>query len=242
MRSLTRRLGLFVAVVLLAGCASTKTTQQTQMADVGLARPNMIWVYDFISSPANVPSDSSLNGEYDPNSPPPSAQDAADAQKYGAMIAERLVEDIQKMGMPATNGIMGSQPQIGDGIIRGYITSTEGGGAGGTLKRMVIGFGSGQAEISTVVEGYVMTASGPMWLGSGSVNAEGNKAPGLVVPAIVTAATANPVGLIVVGGLKIAGAVSGRSGLEGRAKSTADEIAKQLKVRFQQRGWIPADS
>jgi hypothetical protein len=49
------------------------------------------------------------------------------------------------------------------------------------------------------------------------------------------------VGLIVVGGLKIAGAATGRSGLEGRAKATADEIAAQLKVRFQDRGWVPED-
>jgi hypothetical protein len=46
------------------------------------------------------------------------------------------------------------------------------------------------------------------------------------------------VGLIVVGGLKIYGAASGKLGLEGRAKSTAEEIAVQLKIRFQDRGWI----
>ena len=40
------------------------------------------------------------------------------------------------------------------------------------------------------------------------------------------------------GGVKVYGQVSGRNTLEGRAKSTADEIAQQLKVRFQERGWI----
>jgi hypothetical protein len=59
--------------------------------------------------------------------------------------------------------------------------------------------------------------------------------------AAVAIASANPVGLIVVGGLKIYGAASGRTGLEGRAKSTADEIAAQLKIRFQDRGWIAQD-
>ncbi len=42
----------------------------------------------------------------------------------------------------------------------------------------------------------------------------------------------------VVGGAKIYGETSGRSGLEGRAKATADEIAEQLRMRFQDRGWI----
>ncbi len=60
----------------------------------------------------------------------------------------------------------------------------------------------------------------------------------MVVPAAVALATANPIGLIVVGGAKLYGETSGRSGLEGRAKATAAEIAAQLKVRFQDRGWI----
>jgi uncharacterized protein DUF4410 len=149
-----------------------------------------------------------------------------------------LTRDIQNMGLPAIEAGPGSSPQIGDGIIRGYIVSTEGGSTGSMVKRMVIGFGAGTAEMDTVVEGYVVTPQGWRKLGSGTLTSAGNKTPGLVVPAAVAIATANPVGLIVVGGLKIYGAASGRTGLEGRAKATADEIAAQLKIRFQDRGWI----
>jgi hypothetical protein len=106
------------------------------------------------------------------------------------------------------------------------------------VKRLVIGFGAGTAEMDTVVEGYVMTPQGLRRLGSGTLTSSGNKSPGLVVPAAVAIATANPVGLIVIGGFRIYGAASGRSGLEGRANSTADEVAAQLKIRFQDRGWI----
>jgi hypothetical protein len=92
--------------------------------------------------------------------------------------------------------------------------------------------------MDTVVEGYLVTPQGWQKLGSGTLTSAGNKTPGMVVPAAVAIATANPVGLIVVGGLKIYGAASGRSGLEGRAKATADEVAAQLKIRFRDRGWI----
>src|SRR5882762_11677821 len=44
--------------------------------------------------------------------------------------------------------------------------------------------------------------------------------------------------LVMPGGAKLYGETSGRSGREGRAKATAAEIAAQLKVRFQDRGWI----
>ena len=60
----------------------------------------------------------------------------------------------------------------------------------------------------------------------------------MVVPAAVAIATANPIGVIVMGGAKIYGEASGKNTLEGRAKATADKIAEQLKIRFRERGWI----
>jgi hypothetical protein len=238
MKSMSRIVLCLLALVVVAGCASTNVTQQTPMSNPGLARPNQIWVYDFAAAPSDMPADSSLAGQVGAPSTPPTPEELETGRKYGAMIAQQLVKDIQNMGLPAIEAGPGSSPQVGDGVIRGYIVSTEGGGAGGMVKRMVIGFGAGTAEMDTVVEGYVVTPQGLRRLGSGTLTSAGNKTPGLVVPAAVAIATANPVGLIVVGGLKIYGAASGRTGLEGRAKSTADEIAAQLKIRFQDRGWI----
>ena len=47
-------ISIFFALAVLSGCASTNVTQQTPMASPGLARPNQIWVYDFIADPAKV--------------------------------------------------------------------------------------------------------------------------------------------------------------------------------------------
>lgn len=242
MKSYTFVTGLLFGVAMLAGCASTSVNQQTPMTTApGLARPNQIWVYDFVAASSDMPADSSLAGSVSAPSTAPSPQDIEAGRKYGAMIAQQLVLDIQGMGMPAIEAGPGSAPQVGDGVIRGYIVSTEGGGTGSMVQRMVIGFGSGTAEMDTVVEGYVMTPQGLRKLGSGTLTSSGNKSPGLIVPAAVAIAAANPVGLIVVGGAKIYGAASGRSGLEGRAKATDDEIAAQLRIRFQDRGWIAQD-
>jgi uncharacterized protein DUF4410 len=238
MRSSCRIVLCLFALVVVAGCASTTVNEQTPMSNPGLARPNQIWVYDFVAAPADMPSDSSLAGQVGAPSTPPTPEELETGRKYGAMIAKALVKDIQDMGMPAIEAGPGSAPQVGDGVIRGYIVSTEGGGAGNMVKRMVIGFGAGTTEMDTVVEGYVMTPQGLRKLGSGTLTSTGNKTPGLIVPAAVAIAAANPIGLIVVGGVKIYGAASGRTTLEGRAKGTADEIAVQLKIRFQDRGWI----
>ena len=238
MKSSSRIVLCLLALFVVAGCASTNVTQQTPMSSPGLARPNRIWVYNFVANSADMPTDSSIGGQVGAPSTPPTAAELDEGRQLGALIAQELVADINAMGLSAVQAGPGSSPQVGDGVIRGYLVSVQGGGTGSMVQRFVIGFGAGTSEMDTVVEGYAVTPQGWRKLGSGTLTSSGNKTPGMVVPAAVAIATANPIGLIVVGGAKIYGEASGRSGLQGRAKSTADEIAAQLKIRFQDRGWI----
>ena len=53
-----RAILILFGLAVLSGCASTKVTQETSMAGQELARPNQIWVYDFIADPATLPADS----------------------------------------------------------------------------------------------------------------------------------------------------------------------------------------
>jgi len=235
MKRLSRIALCLIAVVVVAGCASTKVTNQTPLSNPGLPRPNRIWVYDFVANPADMPPNASIGGEVTAPSTPPTAAEIEEGRQLGSLIAQNLVADIQEMGLTAVQAGPGSVPQVGDGVIRGYLVSVQEGSA---VKRFVIGFGAGTSEMDTVVEGYAVTPQGWRKLGSGTLTSSGNKTPGMIVPAAVAIATANPIGLIVVGGAKIYGEASGRSGLEGRAKATADAIAEQLKLRFQDRGWI----
>jgi Domain of unknown function (DUF4410) len=205
------------------------------MTSPGLARPNQIWVYDFIADPAQIPANSSIASDLSAPSTPPTAEELETGRELGASIAKDLVADIQAMGFSAAQAGPGSVPQAGDAVIRGYLVSVKGGSA---VKRFVIGFGAGSSELDTVVEGYTVTPEGWRKLGSGTLSSSGGKMPGMVVPAAVMIATGNPIGLIVVGGMKIHGEVSGRNAIEGRAKATADAITEELKIRFQDRGWI----
>ena len=235
MRSFSRVVLCMLSLVVVAGCASTSVTQQTPMSSPGLARPNQIWVYNFVANPADMPANSSISGQVGSPSTPPTAAEIQEGRQLGALIAADLVADINAMGLAAVQAGPGSSPQVGDGVIRGYLVSVQG---GSSLQRFVIGFGAGTSEMDTVVEGYAVTPQGWRKLGSGTLTSSGNKTPGMVVPAAVAIATANPIGLIVVGGTKIYGEASGRNGLEGRAKATADAISEQLRIRFQDRGWI----
>ena len=205
------------------------------MSSPGLSRPGRILVYNFTADPADMPSDSSIGSSLSTSRSPPTADQLATGRQLGALIAANLVTDIRAMGLSAVAANSGAPPQVGDGVIRGYLVSAQGGGA---AKRFIIGFGSGSSELNTVVEGYVMTPQGLRRLGSGTLSASGSKTPGIVVPAAVAIASGNPVGLIVVGGVKAYREATGKNGLEARAKATADAIANELKGRFEDRGWI----
>src|SRR6202011_5632781 len=192
-----------------------------------------IWVYSFVANSADMPTNSSIGGEVGAPSTPPTAAQIAQGRQLGALTATNLVADINAMGLTAVQAGPGSSPQVGDGVIRGYLVSVQGGGAGSAVKRFVIGFGAGTSEMDTVVEGYSVTPQGWRKLGSGTLTSSGNKTPGMVVPAAVAIATANPIGLIVVGGAKIYGEASGKNTLEGRAKATRGGTADELKLKFQ---------
>jgi hypothetical protein len=182
-----------------------------------------------------MPTDSSIKGYISASRTPPSARQLAEGRQLGALIATDLVANINAMGLTALQAGLGSSPQVGDGVIRGYLVSVQGGSA---ARRFVIGFGYGTSEMDTVVEGYAVTPQGWRKLGSGTLSSSGSKAPGMVVPAAVAIASGNPIGLIVVGGIKVYSEASGRNTLEGRAKATASAISDALRTRFQDRGWI----
>ena len=224
-----------LTLVVLVGCAKTSITEQTPVIDPGLRRPNRILVYNFVADPADMPANSSISSAVSAPRSPPTAEQSATGRQLGALIAEKLVSDIQGMGLSAVQAGPGSTPQVGDGVIRGYLVSAQGGSA---AKRFIIGFGSGSSELDTVVEGFTMTPQGLRKLGSGTLSSSGGKTPGVVAPAAVAIATGNPVGLIVVGGVKLYREASGKNGIDARAKATADAIAEELKIRFEDRGWI----
>src|ERR1700751_3758612 len=115
-------------VIAAAGCASTNVTQQTPMSSPGLARPNQIWVYNFVANPADMPANSSIGGEVGAPSTPPTADQIQQGRQLGAFIAKEIFADMNAMGLAAVQAGSGPSPQVGEGVIRGYLVSVEGEG------------------------------------------------------------------------------------------------------------------
>ncbi|MDH3820678.1 MAG: DUF4410 domain-containing protein [Gammaproteobacteria bacterium] len=224
-----------MALLVIAGCASTKVTSRDEAAVGKLPRPNTIWVYDFAATPADVPEESALAGQHSEHNPPQTAEQIKTGRQLGAEIEAELVEQISGMGMPAEHAVTGTKPQINDLVIRGYLVTFNKGSA---AKRILIGFGSGASDLKVAVEGFQMTAQGLRKVGSGTTDSEGGKTPGADLGVLGLIATHNPAGLIVSTGMKVYGQESGRSTIKGRERQTATEIADVLKKRFQEQGWI----
>jgi len=236
MKSLTRIVLCMFVLAVAAGCASTKVTKhESKIGSEKIARPDRIYVYPFAATPADIPTWSVSAGRYVEGTARQTPEQIEMGRTLGVLVAKALVTEIQKMGLPGLRGASDTVPRVNNLMIIGYFEAAE---EGSTVKRLSLGFGSGAAKLTTAVEGYQMTPEGPRHLGSGQLESAGGKTPGLIVPIAVLAATANPIGLLVMGGMKVHGEVTGKSKLEGAAKRTAEAIADRLRVRFKEQGWI----
>lgn len=219
----------------VSSCASTEVTEQQQYQGEKLARPDQVIIHDFTRNPADVPAESSFAAQNAIASTTPTEEQLATTSALGAEVAKQVTAQLRGAGLPAVQAAGQSSPRIDDIVIRGYFVSEDEGSA---TKRMLVGFGSGNAKLTTAVEGFQMTLQGLRLLGSGEVEDGGSKTPGVILPLAVMAATANPIGLAVSGTVKLAGEATGATTIEGAAKRTADEISSQLIEAAKRRGWI----
>ncbi|GJL59125.1 MAG: hypothetical protein NPIRA03_19820 [Nitrospirales bacterium] len=228
-------LGVF-AITAVAGCSSTKITESHPMyGKEKIPKPERIYVYPFAVTHSDLPAWSAAAKQHAAPGAPPSPEQIEAGRKLGATVAEELVSNIQQMGLSSLVANAQTVPRVNDLLIVGYFGTFE---EGSTLKRMALGFGSGSAEITTAVEGYQWTSNGPRQLGAGKLDSAGNKMPGVALPIVVLAATANPIGLIVGGSAKVYGEMSGNDTIEGAGKRTADAIAEHLEGKFKEQKWI----
>jgi hypothetical protein len=231
---LTNLAACLLTLLFACGCASTNIGNRDVLVTGPIPKPGNIWVYDFAATAAEVPANSALAGE-DLDTTPQTPEQIAEGRKLGSAMATELAADIIKLGLPAAVATAETKPQLNDLVIRGYLLSVNQGSA---VERVAIGFGAGKSSLSTLVEGFQMTVTGLRKLGSGTVDAGGNKSPGMVLGVATFLATKNPAGLIVNAGVQAYGEASGNDAVTGRAKATAQEISDVLKQRFQQQGWI----
>lgn len=218
----------------IVGCSSTKVAEQDFHEGEKLPRPDRIIVHDFEADPAEVPPDSAFN-RYKEGSDPLTPEEAEIADKLGAEIAQRLAAKLNDFGLPAVLASGQPAPLVNDVVVNGYFFSVYEGSAS---TRVVVGFGYGDAKLTTAAEAFQMTPEGLRRIGGSKVKSAGANSPGAGVPAAVAVATLNPIGLLVGGTVKLAGEATGSGSMDSAIDKHVNEIAEQIKAGAESQGWI----
>lgn len=226
-------IGFFLLLGL--GCSSIQVSNRDEYRGDKLARPDRIHVHDFAAVAADLPAWSEAAETYSGQQATASPAELAAARELGIDMTTELVSRIDAMGLEAERADDQTKPSPGDLVIVGFLGSVE---EGSGFKRVVIGFGSGSAEVTSHVEGYLATETGYRKLGSGDASSKKSRGPGVVVPLAVTVATANPIGLLVMAPIKVGSEMSGRNKAEGVGKRMAGAVADELEKKFREQGWL----
>ena len=88
----------------------TTVTDRQQFVTGQLPRPQIIWVYNFVATAADVPANSALAGQYSAGATSQTAEQIATGRQLGAAIAASWSE-IRAMGLPATQAVAGTIPR-----------------------------------------------------------------------------------------------------------------------------------
>jgi hypothetical protein len=227
--------GSLLALTAILGCASPTVTDREAYQGKPLPRPDRILVYDFAATGADLPEWSAARDRYGGRAEPRTTEEIAMGRQLGAEVAADLVAEIREMGLPVARASGQPEPKLGEYALVGYFESID---ESSETKRVVIGFGSGTAQMKTQLEAYRMTDSGMRKLGSAGIDSGGGRTPGVLFPLLVTVATANPIGRDKGGDVNGGGKPSNGAAIETNARQTAHALADELRDAFRKQGWI----
>lgn len=236
-RSTWISMGLVALLAAGLGCASTKTVGSEQYAG-RLARPDRILVYRFATSTADVQLDSSptveaswrLKGISAPSERQEVANSVADA------VADRLVEKIQALGLPAERA--SGAPQPGDATVlavTGHFLEVD---EGSRVARVTIGLGAGRSGVRTAVQVVQVADAGRRVVDEFEIEAQSGRRPGAAETLGAGAAAGTLATAAVVTAAATVGSEAFGDDVDADGKRTADKIAAMLGQFFAQQGWI----
>lgn len=227
---------LLLATVFLAGCASSGVTgTKSTVANETILEPPRVIIGEFTASPDKIRPNSELAAHFEKRRTPVTAEELKLGRQLGGRVSAKLVEQLKDMGINALPQANAGPLGTNDALVEGYFVTVN---EGSRLKRMLIGFGSGAAELRTLVQFYQERNGGLRDLGFAEIEAEGGKMPGMIVPLGIGAATDEVVrGAVVGGGVAVVKEV-GPESIEAAANRTAEEISGFIKKAYEKRGWF----
>ncbi len=225
-----------VAVLLLAGCAPTKSAGVTTQL-LGLPRPDRIVVYPFAITPQEVQLDRGVGSRLATlvRETPPTAEQEAIGQRVAEALATRLLQELWDVGYVAQQGPTAG-PLPGRTLsIRGQFLAID---EGNRTRRVVIGLGAGHSIVRTAVQlGYTVGATPEQRVMTFETEARSGYKPGMAATMGVGGATGRVAeSAVLSAGLTGVSETWGAT-VDADARRTAKEIVQQLKNCWTVQGW-----
>ncbi|CAD6554942.1 hypothetical protein LMG27952_05716 [Paraburkholderia hiiakae] len=230
----------FLAGALFAsGCASAAPVVQTN-GPLPQQHADVVYVYTFDAAAEQVQLDST--GMLHKLKTMASGESSAQQQQQAALqtrehLADQLVTELQKMGLPAVR-MDGPVPAGRNAlIVEGRIDTMD---AGSSRRRMLIGLGAGKSEVGATIAVLFQPANGgePQPLLSFQTKADSGHMPGMAETAGVGAAAGHVATAAVVGGGLHGASEAKRDTLSSDAGKLARSIAKEVAQISTQNGWM----
>ncbi len=227
------------SLLMFCACGTTAVHPQKETARVGLPRPQRILVYDLATSEADIsPNTSStshararMKGETTAQRSAEVARDAVNA------FGDDLVEDLRKLGFEAARAHRGAPANPADLIVAGEFVNID---EGNRLRRIVIGFGSGESNVDTRLRVY--QGSPAHELAAFTTHSDSGKMPGTAVTMTAGAVATGGVGAAAVASeAAVSAARAHRSATAQMAGRSADQASAYLSEFFAKQGWIADD-
>jgi len=231
------RVVAFAGLAALAACTSTQSEVETGGAM--LPRPQVVIVEKFAVSADEVQLDQGLSTEIEQamkaqGGTSRTEQEAQASHQVADAIADKLVVEIQDMGLHAEPGSAvpaGTQNAL---LIKGQLASID---EGNRTERLIIGLGAGRSDVRAEVQVYEVTPAGRRLIDTIEVDAKSGLTPGMAESMGVGGLTGHLVVATVVGaGVHVADEAIGAN-VVADADRAAKGIAKQLSALFAQEGW-----
>jgi hypothetical protein len=236
--SLRSALGALLVGLTAAGCATTKVESTGSEYMGRLPRPAEILVYSFATSAQDVQLDSSPSVAVVWKAQGVSAgtERREVARQVADAVADRLVEKIQGMGLPARHA---SEPPATDGppklAITGFFTAID---QGSRFERASIGLGAGRSDVNTSVQVATVSPYGRRVVDSFDIDAKSGRKPGAAETLALGAGAGTLATAAIATAATTVGSEAFGANVDADARRTADKISAMLGEFFVQNGWI----
>ena len=228
--------GLVLATLWLAACGQTGVRDIKTTRETNLPKPSRILVYDFAVSEREVTEYQGIMRQQ------PSVKDPTERERQIAIevkdaLAGELVDGLRLLGFTVVRVSRGTPATESEMLIDGQFVAVD---EGSPLRRLVIGFGSGNSTVESRAQVYQGGSSRKVL--EFTTHSDSGSLPGAAPMLGAGAAVQGGVTAgMVVANTAVSGVKTYKSDVARMAAASGDQVVRYLSEFFAQQGWIRAD-